>query len=91
MKEETYSTYEAKARFSEILRKVHMKRRIVVTKRGIPVARIIPYEERPESCARRIRRLEEEGAIEPSILDPDSITNIGAKPGALHRFLSERD
>ena len=40
----TYSTYEAKARFSEVLRQVRAGTTVTVTYRGEPVAEIRPIE-----------------------------------------------
>ena len=45
MKEKTYSLYDAKARFCEVIRNVEMKRKIIITKRGRPVAEIVPFSE----------------------------------------------
>jgi prevent-host-death family protein len=43
-----YSIYEAKARFSEIIRKVKDRHRIIITERGRPVAEVIPYQQEQE-------------------------------------------
>ena len=46
MKEESINIVEAKKHFSEILGQVAFgKRRILITKRGKPMARLVPVEE----------------------------------------------
>jgi len=44
-----YSTYEAKARFSEVIRKVRDGQRVVIAYRGEEVAEIRPLENRAAS------------------------------------------
>ena len=46
---ETYSIYEAKAHFSEIIRQVREGETVTVTRRGKPVAEIRPIAE-PAPC-----------------------------------------
>jgi prevent-host-death family protein len=54
------SVFEARARFTELLREVGRGATIVVTKRGKPVARIVPFEERPQvEIDEAVRRLKE--------------------------------
>ena len=55
-----YSTYEAKARFSEILRKVRGGESVYVTYRGKRVAEIRPLE-KSETAEEQLRKLEEHG------------------------------
>ena len=40
----TYSTYEAKARFSEIVRTVRGGQRVTIAYRGEPVAEVVPLK-----------------------------------------------
>ena len=42
--EDTFSTYDAKARFSEVLRRVREGRTVTVTYQGEPVAEIRPLD-----------------------------------------------
>ena len=65
MKKATYSTYDAKARFSEILRKVRAGERVSITYRGKEVAEIRPVIEE-ETVEERLRKLEERGIGRPS-------------------------
>jgi len=50
---DTYSLYEAKARFSAIIRLVREGRRILVTVRGEPVAEIRPLAPAARERSRR--------------------------------------
>lgn len=87
----TYSTYEAKARFSEILRQVRQGRTIRVSYRGEPVAEIRPIAGAEASLARRLDRLEERGVLIRPAERKGSLATVRRRPGALDRFLAERD
>ena len=41
--QKSYSIYETKSKFSEILRAVKSGKRIVVSERGKPIAEIVPF------------------------------------------------
>ncbi len=86
----TYSTYEAKARFSEVIRLVREGRTVEVSYHGKPVAEIRPV--RPaKSLEEHFEDLERRGIISPAA-DPDApLEPIASRPGALKRFLDERD
>jgi prevent-host-death family protein len=91
MKEERYSLYDAKARFSEVIRKVEMKRKVVITKRGRPVAEIVPFSEGDETLEEYVRRKEEEGIVERSTDEPRPFGPVKRIPGLLEEFLEERN
>ncbi len=91
MKRESYSVYEAKARLSEILRKVRHKHRVIITHAGVAVAEIVPFEEGPEDFEQRLDRLEQEGEIHPPGGTLDELACVARRPGALARFLAERE
>jgi prevent-host-death family protein len=87
----TYSTYEAKAKFSEILRQVRQGRTVRVSYRGSPVAEIRPIGGADASLARRLDRLDERGVL---IRPSERAGELGAvrrRPGALERFLRDRN
>jgi prevent-host-death family protein len=88
-----YSTYEAKAKFSELLRKVRAGGRVVITFHGVPVAELRPIEKREESLEERIERLAAEGSLSPAGVSPaqGSWKPVARRPGALRRFLDDRD
>ena len=88
---ETYSTYEAKARFSEILRKVRAGRRVIVTHHGTQVAEIRPIEAGSETLAERLARLEAEGAVTRAKQPGTLPRPVASRRGALARFLASRD
>ena len=87
----TYSTYEAKARFSEIIRLVRDGRTVTVSYRGKPVAEVRPLQERPATIEERTEELERRGVLvgrrEPRVPFRGGVH----VPGALKRFLEERD
>jgi prevent-host-death family protein len=89
--EDRYSTYEAKARFSEVLKKVREGRTITVTYHGEPVAEIRPLDRNSGTLA-RIAWLESRGVIGPPGKRVGKLMPVGpARPGALQRFLDERE
>ena len=83
-----YSVYEAKARLSEVLRDAKRGLEVVVKERGIPIARVVPYQEDP--LERRLKRLVASGNILPR-------RRVGKLPrgeqrsGGLRRFIEERE
>lgn len=87
----TYSTYEAKAKFSEILRQVRQGRTIQVSYRGEPVAEIRPIAGAAASLPRRLDRLEERGVLVRPRERKGALETVRRRPGALDRFLAERD
>ncbi len=91
MTEERYSTYETKARLSEILRKVRRGREVIISSRGVPVARIIPYEKEREDHEERLDRLAASGVLGPARGRLEAVPPLGERTGALERFLDDRD
>jgi prevent-host-death family protein len=88
---ETYSTYEAKAKLSEILRKVEGGRTIHISRRGEPIAEIRPLRHGPAGLAQRIIELSDQGVLTPPSGDRASLRPLAHRPGALRRFLSDRN
>ena len=88
----TYSTYEAKARFSEVLRRVREEgKTITVSYRGEPVAEIRPIKSHPQTIEARLAELERNGELVRSS-EPRRPFELGEpSPGALAQFLSDRN
>ncbi len=87
---DTYSTYEAKARFSEIIRKVRSGKHVRITYRGREVAEVTPIRGDEGTLEGRMRRLEEDGRLDPQRPAPVALTRLLRKRGALKRFLESR-
>ncbi|MYA19314.1 MAG: type II toxin-antitoxin system prevent-host-death family antitoxin [Chloroflexi bacterium] len=87
----TYSTYEAKARFSEVLRQVRTGTTVTVTYRGEPVAEIRPIEPQPMTIEERLDELERRGVLIRKKGPRKPFRPLADRPGALERFLAERD
>ena len=87
---DSYSLYEAKAKFSEIIRKVREGRSVTVSYRGTPVAEIRPLPEGNDAEA-RLRQLEAQAIIPPRPARRVRLKPIARRPGALARFLRDRD
>lgn len=85
----TYSIYEAKAKLSELLRKVKKGHESIITERGKPIAKVIPFNQ-PQTFEERIRDMIHRGVIIPRKSKgplPDGVS----RPGGLARFLAERE
>jgi prevent-host-death family protein len=80
MSGETYSTYDAKARFSELLRKVREGGSVTITYRGEPVAELRPVE-RPEDIDARIEQPRARGIVQPPHEGP-RWKPLARRPGA---------
>ena len=87
----TYSTYEAKAKFSEIMRRVREGKTVTISYRGEPVAEIRPLPKSPEDLRQRLSRLERDGILHRHGERKGKLRPIARVPGALARFLDERD
>ena len=87
---DTYSTYEAKAKFSEIMRKVREGKHVFVTYRGREVAEIKPIK-REETFEERLETLRKRGVIVEAVDRNAPLRPIAKRPGALERFLEERE
>jgi prevent-host-death family protein len=86
------SIYEAKARFSELVRRVRERgERITITYHGEPVAEIRPIEE-PGAAgwAARLRELEQRGVLQRAEPRTEPLRPIARRPGGVQRFLRER-
>ncbi len=88
----TYTTYEAKARFSEVIRLVREGRTVHISYHGKPVAEIRPIEKKKKkTLEEHLEEMERRGLISPAA-DPNApLEPIAHRPGALQRFLDERD
>lgn len=67
--------FEAKTRFSELVELVRGGREILVTKRGEPMARIVPIGDRKEAIGRLLKEFD--------------LVRAGARPGPGIRELKE--
>jgi prevent-host-death family protein len=84
-----YPVHEAKAKLSEILRRVKGGRGVVISDRGREVARVVPIEP-PKALGQRLARLEEEGALLRRGGSVTLIKPLVRRRGTLRRFLASR-
>jgi len=87
----TYSTYEAKTRFSEVLRRVRKGQRIRITHHGKEVAEIIPIADVERGLEGRLEEFEERGRVSRRRHRNGDWGALTHSPGALVRFLEERE
>lgn len=91
MRQATYSIYETKAHLSRILKQVKAKGEVIITDRGTPSYKIVAYK-KAETFKERYARLVAEGSIISRNKKFDFSKIKGVKrPGALKRFLEERE
>lgn len=88
---DVYSTYEAKSRFSEIIRRVRSGERVIVAYRGEEVAEIRPVEPPAEGLEARLVELRRKGLLVPSKQGKSRLEALAKRPGALQRFLRSRE
>lgn len=88
---DTYSLYEAKAKLSAIVRRVRAGHHVTVTLHGEPVAELRPIARKESGLVARLQELEDRGIIVPSAGRVREMRSIVSRPGALKRFLDERD
>ncbi len=86
----TYSAYEAKARFSEIIRRVRAGHRVMISYRGQTVAEVRPVYS-AGVVDRALREMEQEGVLGGPRAPEGPLEPLAAKPGALSRFLDSRE
>jgi len=85
-----YPVHEAKAKLSEILRRVKQGRSVSISERGRIIARVVPIE-RTRGLSSRLRQLEADGQLVRRAKKPRAIRPVARLPGALRRFLRSRD
>ena len=88
---DTYSIYEAKARFSEIIRQVREGKTVIVSYRGKPAAEIRPISEPPETVESRLDEMERRGTLVRSTIPREPVRPGLGQPGVVERFLADRN
>ena len=87
----TYTTYEARAKFLEVLRQVREGEVVTVSYHGEPVAEIGLPARRKQTQEERDRELERMGALQGPKVKRIPYMEGENIPGALELFLAERD
>lgn len=88
---ETYSTYEAKAKFSEVIRKVRAGQTVRIAYHGEEIAEVRPLYGVRASLGKRVARLEEQGVLSRPRKPGGTLRPLVRRPGALRRFLESRE
>ena len=89
--DDSYSTYDAKAKFSEILRRVREGKSVTISYHGKPVAEIRPIGAGGDEAEERLQRLEDRGVLVRHAERTGKLRPVARKSGALTRFLLDRD
>jgi prevent-host-death family protein len=84
-----YPVHEAKAKLSEILRRVKRGRSVSISERGREIAQVVPVA-RATDLAARLADLERDGLIQRSRRSIRTIVPLARRRGALARFLESR-
>lgn len=79
---QTIGSYEAKTRLPELLRQVQDGEHFTITRRGVPIARIVGVEETVDDRRATIERMKTARARRPAIAVDEllSARNRGRKP-----------
>jgi prevent-host-death family protein len=86
-----YSLYEAKARFSAIVRQVRQGQPVIVTVHGKPAVEIRAVADSGEDLEARLTTLVDRGILIRPPTQASPLRMIARRPGGLARFLAERD
>ena len=86
----SYSVYEAKAKFSEMIRRVREGQTVTVSYHGEPVAEVVPIAPVRRGFVDRVRRLEDRGVVVRQDGREGQLSAIADRRGALERFLVDR-
>ena len=86
----TYTTYDAKARFSELLKRVRAGDNILISYHGRTVAEVRPIHD-DTGVDRTLGELAEQGIVDRPAAPTGRLEPIAKKPGALKRFLEARE
>ena len=85
------SVATAKAKLSELIRAAQDHQDVIITDRGRPVARLVPYQPEEASIDERFRAFRDRGNLVPASAAPgDPWPPPTTVTGALTRFLRER-
>ena len=85
-----FSTIEAEARFSELLRLVRAGKTVIVSDQGESVAEFRPIKRASSTIEKRLDELERRGVLVRSTAPEQPITRVARRPGAVKRFLADR-
>jgi len=88
---DTYSLYEAKAKLSAIVRKVREGRSVIVTLHGKPVVEIRSVAASEGGLTARMEALAQRGILVRDGPKRPLLRTVARRPGALKRFLDERE
>jgi prevent-host-death family protein len=86
-----YSTYEAKAKVSELLRRVRAGKNVIIAYRGEEVAEIRPLEKPGAGLEESLIRIEADGILSPVRQKRRRVGAHTKRRGALARFLKSRE
>jgi prevent-host-death family protein len=84
-----YPVHEAKAKLSEILRRVKRGRSVTISERGREFAQVVPVGGATD-LATRLTELERDGLIRSGRGRLEAIVPLARRRGALARFLDSR-
>ncbi len=90
----TYTTRDIEADFSSIIERVREGETVAIAHKGEVVAEIRPIERRKYTIEERLGEMRRKGILAPSVPPgkPKRPLRLGKpSPGALERFLADRD
>ncbi len=88
---DTYSLYEAKAKLSAIVRQVREGHPVVITVHGEPAVQIRAVAAEQQGIGAKLDQMAERGVLVRSDQPRRQLRPVSRRPGALERFLADRD
>jgi prevent-host-death family protein len=88
---DTYSLYEAKAHLSALVRQVREGHRVIITVHGRPAVELRPVGPEAADWRDRLAELAERGVLVRRDPAATTLKPLARRPGALRRFLADRD
>lgn len=88
-----YSIFETKTHLSELLRLVKKGKELIITERGNPIAKILPFTAQEQTLAQKLDSLEKSGSLlrskkkQSGMPDTSKLKKVN---GGLKRFLEDR-
>ncbi len=89
--ENRYSVYDAKAHFSELIRRARNNERVIVTSHGKPVIELVPYRAQAHTMAEIVASAEARGVLEAGTMPTASLQPVAHRKDALAHFLQDRE
>lgn len=91
MEEISVGVRETKAKLSQLLRYVQAGKKVILTERGVPVAKIVPIKKATLPLSERLLEMERQGFLSPLSEQPEQTVEPVVLPGARAQQILRED